>query len=433
MKALRIAHKLQSNDRLAAIYRALAQNDSLLAHTNPFYWQEAYLHLYLHYTYQDSIWNKETIRKIERLQAQYEYEKREAELKVRQKQEQERAAAELRRQKLQRNYALTLAAILIAATATLVYFLNLIRQQKHQLENANHQLKQLNADLEIANAELKTINHTLEEANQLINRQKAELEEKNQEITDSIQYAGRIQRALLPSEAKWRSLLPKSFVLYKPRDIVAGDFYWLEENACYIYLGVADATGHGVPGAFVSLACIGALNRAVREEGLEKPSDILQRAQQLIVSQLTQEGEHLRDGMDIALICFDKQNPHRIRFAGANRPLWLVKEKGELIELKGTRQPVGYVEVVRAFEEIELEDKDITMVYAFTDGVVDQLGGVRLRKLMTKGLKEVLLQIYREPIGIQQERLEAFLENWRGNHRQVDDMTIVGVQIGRVR
>jgi len=429
LKALQIAQQLRANERLSEIYHKLAENDSLLALSNPHYWREAYAHLHLHQLYRDSVWNEETVRRIERLQAQYEYEKREAELKSRQERERARAAAEVRRREVERNYALALVALLIASTGTLAYFLSVIRRQKRQLESTNHQLKQLNADLEVANAELRTINHALEEANKLIKQQNSELEEKNQDIMDSIRYAERIQRALLPSEARWRSLLPESFVLYKPRDMVAGDFYWLGETEQHIYLGVADATGHGVPGAFVSLVCIQALNKAIREEGLKRPGEILGRVQQLVVGQLTLEGERVRDGMDIALIQFDKSDPRHLRFSGANRPLWLIRKNGEVVEAKGTRQPVGYVEELKVYEEIELDIEDGGMVYAFTDGVVDQLGGDRGRKLMTKGLREALLKIYREPVEVQRKWLETFLTEWQGGYRQVDDITLVGVRV----
>jgi serine phosphatase RsbU (regulator of sigma subunit) len=225
--------------------------------------------------------------------------------------------------------------------------------------------------------------------------------------------------------------LPESFLLYKPRDIVAGDFYWLEETERYIFLGVADATGHGVPGAFVSIVCANALYKAVLEEGLQSPAEILWRAREVVVSQLTQAGEKVKDGMDIALIRFAKGDRSRAVFAGANRPLWIVSAEG-LLEVAGTRQPIGYVEEPKAFEEVELMlgSRVPAMVYAFTDGIVDQMGGPKGRKLLPKGLREWLLSLWNQPVAKQAESLTALFETWRGERPQIDDVTIVGVRVG---
>jgi serine phosphatase RsbU (regulator of sigma subunit) len=224
--------------------------------------------------------------------------------------------------------------------------------------------------------------------------------------------------------------LPESFLLYKPRDIVAGDFYWLEETERYIFLGVADATGHGVPGAFVSIVCANALYKAVLEEGLESPAEILWRVREVVVSQLTQAGEKVKDGMDIALIRFAKEDRSRAVFAGANRPLWIVNAEG-LLEVAGTRQPIGYVEEPKPFEEVELMlgSRAPAMVYAFTDGIVDQMGGPKGRKLLPKGLREWLLSLWNQPVAEQAESLTALFETWRGERPQIDDVTIVGVRI----
>jgi serine phosphatase RsbU (regulator of sigma subunit) len=225
--------------------------------------------------------------------------------------------------------------------------------------------------------------------------------------------------------------LPESFLLYKPRDIVAGDFYWLEETERYIFLGVADATGHGVPGAFVSIVCANALYKAVLEEGLESPAKILWRVREVVVSQLTQAGEKVKDGMDIALIRFAKADRSRAVFAGANRPLWIVSAEG-LLEVAGTRQPIGYVEEPKPFEEVELMlgSRAPAMVYAFTDGIVDQMGGPKGRKLLPKGLREWLLSLWNQPVAKQAESLTALFETWRGDRPQIDDVTVVGVRVG---
>jgi serine phosphatase RsbU (regulator of sigma subunit) len=169
----------------------------------------------------------------------------------------------------------------------------------------------------------------------------------------------------------------------------------------------------------------------VLEEGLESPAEILWRVREVVVSQLTQAGEKVKDGMDIALIRFAKADLARAVFAGANRPLWIVSAEG-LLEVAGTRQPIGYVEEPKPFEEVELMlgSRVPAMVYAFTDGIVDQMGGPRGRKLLPKGLREWLSGLWNQPVAEQAERLKALFETWRGEHHQIDDVTVVGVRVG---
>ncbi len=433
LQALRIAQKLGANERLRDIYLSLSRTDSFLAASGqPAYWKTAYEYARLHHAYSDSVSNKETIRKQAQLESQYEYDKKTALLKAQQEKERALATAELKRRETQRN--LSLAALFIALTGMSVFAIlyRTIRRQKKLLQAQAEEIQEKNASLEQYNAELQSTNEALEASYRVIQEQADSLLEKNEEILDSIRYAEQIQRAILPSAEKWRRLLPDSFLVYLPRDIVAGDFYWLEETERYVFLGVADATGHGVPGAFVSLVCANALNKAVVEEGLESPGEILMRAKEVVSGLLMQEGGNLRDGMDIALVRFEKEHPWRLVYAGANRPLWIVSQTKEVIELSPTRQPVGYTEVERPFEEVavDLASRRPVMVYGFTDGIVDQMGGPKGRKLMTKGLRELLLGVADLPCAVQRERIEAFFAEWKGEMRQMDDVTLVGVRVG---
>jgi serine phosphatase RsbU (regulator of sigma subunit) len=275
-------------------------------------------------------------------------------------------------------------------------------------------------------------NKALSDSYLTIQKQAQELAQKNEEILDSIRYAKRIQQAILPSEERRHRLLPDSFLIYQPRDIVAGDFYWLEETDQYIFLAVADATGHGVPGAFVSLVCASALNQALQQEGLNSPAAILTRAKTIVTQVLTQEGTHLRDGMDIALIRLEKNTPARLTYAGANRPLWIISHQKELIEIPPTRQPIGFTDTEKPFEEheIDLSSRLPAMLYAFTDGFIDQVGGPKGRKLMTKGLREILLEISHKPCPEQEEHLQRFFTAWKGEWPQLDDVTLIGVRLG---
>jgi serine phosphatase RsbU (regulator of sigma subunit) len=430
-KALPIAQSLQLHDLLDNIYLHLARTDSALAASGQNHlWKSAYLHHRLYAAYKDSVRNEASIRKQAQLESQYEYEKKTALLKAEQEKERALAAAQLRQRETQRNLSLLALGIALIGLVTFAILYRKIRQQRDLIQKQSDEIQQKNLALEQYNAELKSTNQALEESNRIIQQQAKTLSEKNEEILDSIRYAERIQRAILPSAEKWQRLLPESFLLYKPRDIVAGDFYWLEETERYIFLGVADATGHGVPGAFVSIVCANALHKAVLEEGLESPAEILWRVREVVVSQLTQAGEKVKDGMDIALIRFAKEDRARAVFAGANRPLWIVSAEG-LLEVAGTRQPIGYVEEPKPFEEVELMlgSRAPAMVYAFTDGIVDQMGGPKGRKLLPKGLREWLLSLWNQPVAEQAESLTALFETWRGEHHQIDDVTIVGVRI----
>jgi serine phosphatase RsbU (regulator of sigma subunit) len=419
-------------DELDDIYLNLAQTDSALAASGQNHlWKSAYLHHRLYAAYKDSVLNEESIRKQAQLESQYEYEKKTALLKAEQEKERALATAQLRQRETQRNLSLLALGIALIGLVTFAILYRKIRQQRDLIQKQSDEIQQKNLALEQYNAELKSTNQALEESNRIIQQQAETLLEKNEEILDSIRYAERIQRAILPSAEKWQRLLPQSFLLYKPRDIVAGDFYWLEETEQYIFLGVADATGHGVPGAFVSIVCANALHKAVLEEGLESPAEILWRVREVVVSQLTQAGEKVKDGMDIALIRFAKEDQSRAVFAGANRPLWIVSAEG-LLEVTGTRQPIGYVEEPKAFEEVELMlgSRAPAMVYAFTDGIVDQMGGPKGRKLLPKGMREWLSGLWSQPVAEQAESLTALFETWRGDRPQIDDVTIVGVRVG---
>jgi tetratricopeptide (TPR) repeat protein/serine phosphatase RsbU (regulator of sigma subunit) len=432
-KALAIAQPLGLQDQLDDIYLHLAQTDSALAASGQNHlWKSAYLHHRLYAAYKDSVLNEASIRKQAQLESQYEYDKKTALLKAEQEKERALANAQVRQRETQRDLSLLALGIALIGLITFAILYRKIRQQRDLIQKQSDEIQQKNLALEQYNAELKSTNQALEESNRIIQQQAETLSEKNQEILDSIRYAERIQRAILPSAEKWQRLLPESFLFYKPRDIVAGDFYWLEETEQYIFLGVADATGHGVPGAFVSIVCANALHKAVLEEGLESPAEILWRVREVVVSQLTQAGEKVvKDGMDIALIRFAKEDRSRAVFAGANRPLWIVSAEG-LLEVAGTRQPIGYVEEPKPFEEVELMlgSRAPAMVYAFTDGIVDQMGGPKGRKLLPKGMREWLSGLWSQPVAEQAESLKALFETWRGEHHQIDDVTIVGVRVG---
>ena len=430
--AISLANQLHANDLLMLVHRDLAHTHARLARSGAInHWPKAYAHYELFTAYKDSIINEDNIRQLERIQNQFEYEKKEAIIKAQQEQERAVAAAELRRREVQRNLSLLALSMALLGMGTFGVLYRMIRRQKKLLQAQSEEINQKNADLELYNAELQATNKALEASNEVIRQQADALLEKNEEILDSIRYAQRIQQAILPSDEKCKKLLPDSFLLYLPRDIVAGDFYWVEETEKYLYVGVADATGHGVPGAFVSIVCAGALNKALLEENLEIPGQILRRVKTLVSQQLTQDGGKIRDGMDIGLIRINKDNRQEIVFSGANRPLWIINADGQLLEFAGTKQAIGYSEVEVEFKDvhIDLREQVPAMLYMFTDGLVDQMGGPKGRKLMAKGLREVLSGLYLKPVEAQAVALEKFFMEWRGNMHQMDDVTCFGLRI----
>jgi len=337
-EALQLADSVRSLSHQRDAHIELSYVDSILAEQTGqrAYWRSAFTSLRRALTYNDSIYNDENRRSLERVKARYEYDKREALIKAEQAQERSLAALKLR--EARRRWLLTMGGlgVISVAAVALGLLLRQVRQQKKALQVANNALESTNAVLRTTLGELEGSYRTIE----LQNR---ELAHKNQEITQSITYARRIQQALLPSSEKWEELLPRSGLLYLPRDIVAGDFYWLEETEEAVYVAVADATGHGVPGAFMSILCLNALRQAFHEEGIREPTAILDRTRSIISAQLTQH-RTLRDGMDIGLIRLSKLKPGELSYAGANRTLWVKPPQNEMIELPGTKQAIGYVE-----------------------------------------------------------------------------------------
>jgi serine phosphatase RsbU (regulator of sigma subunit) len=268
----------------------------------------------------------------------------------------------------------------------------------------------------------------------IIEIQKSEVEkahhflaEKNKEITDSITYAKRIQSAILPSEKHIKSFFPNSFILYKPKDIVAGDFYWFEVIDELIFLAVADCTGHGVPGAMVSVVCHNALNRSVREFNLMNPNEILDKTREIVITEFEKSQEDVKDGMDISL-CALKPKENKMFWAGAHNPLWIIRNN-EIIEIKADKQPIGKYANPKPFtlHEFQLNNDDI--IYIFTDGYQDQFGGPNEKKFRASQMKELFLSISEKPMEEQRNIIDEKFENWKGELDQIDDVCVIGVRV----
>jgi serine phosphatase RsbU (regulator of sigma subunit)/Tfp pilus assembly protein PilF len=251
------------------------------------------------------------------------------------------------------------------------------------------------------------------------------LEEKNKEILDSINYAKRIQSAILPPDKLIKEYFNDSFILYKPKAIVAGDFYWMEHKNGKTLFAAADCTGHGVPGAMISVICNNGLNRAVRECGLTDPGEILDKTREIVISEFAKSDEDVSDGMDIALCSIEG---YKLKYAGAHNPLWIIRNK-KIIEIKANKQPIGKYPgndpYVTHFIELEKED----IIYLSSDGYADQFGGENHKKFKTKEFKTLLLKISHFEMSKQKDILNDSFEKWRGDLEQLDDVCILAVKI----
>ncbi|MFT4602755.1 MAG: serine phosphatase RsbU (regulator of sigma subunit) [Arenicella sp.] len=270
-------------------------------------------------------------------------------------------------------------------------------------------------------------NQTLSLQKQEIETQKLIVEHKNQEITDSMVYAKRIQQAILPPAKLIKEHLPESFVLYKPKDIVAGDFYWLEsiKEGDTVLFAAADCTGHGVPGAMVSVICNGGLNRSVREFGLQSPGDILDKTREIVIQEFEKSEEDVKDGMDIALCSLSNMT---LEYAGANNPLWLIR-KGEVLETKANKQPIGNFDKPLPYTTHSVELQKGDTIYIFSDGYPDQFGGEKGKKFKAKAFRELLLSIQDKSMEEQKTLIDEVFETWRGELEQIDDVCVIGVRI----
>jgi tetratricopeptide (TPR) repeat protein/serine phosphatase RsbU (regulator of sigma subunit) len=274
-------------------------------------------------------------------------------------------------------------------------------------------------------------------SNRIKRKTNAELEEKNiliteqkNEITDSIQYARRIQHAMLPPGDYISSVLPERFILFRPRDIVSGDFYWITEKEGKIICAVADCTGHGVPGAFMSMLGIAFLNEIVSKQTTVHAGNILNDLRSKLMKSLrqTDHSSQVLDGIDLALIILDL--PHNyLEYAGAMNPLFMFRG-GELIEHQADKMPIGYhINMAQPFTNHKIPIKEGDVLYAFSDGFVDQFGGPKGKKIMMSNFKRMLEQIHDQSMEEQKLFLEKYLDDWMTEYNQIDDILVVGIRI----
>jgi serine phosphatase RsbU (regulator of sigma subunit)/Tfp pilus assembly protein PilF len=367
----------------------------------------------------DSINNQNTQQATVLQQAKYDYEKQKTIDDAKHQTLLNEQEDQKERQKI---ITYSIVGILFLVVLFLIFVFNrlqITRKQKKQIELQN-------SELEI---------------------QKKIVEEKNEEITDSIHYAKRIQAAILPSEKAVKESLPDSFIFYKPKDIVAGDFYWLEKKNGKILFAACDCTGHGVPGAMVSVVCVNGLNRSVREHGLTDPAQILDKTREIVIQEFEKSEDEVKDGMDVSLCVLDENKLH---WAGANNPLWIIRPKRhcgpdpqsheqilgqaqndeyKILEYKPDKQPIGKYAEEKPFTTRTIDLQKGDSIYIFTDGYHDQFGGDKGKKFKAAKLKELLLSIQDKGLLEQKQIIENMFDKWRGNLEQVDDVCVIGVRI----
>jgi len=353
----------------------------------------------------DSINNEETRKASTKKQFQYEYDKKVTADSVRTIEEKKTVAIQLKQEQTQR-YALYGGLLLVLIFAGFMFNRFKITQKQKAV----------------------------------IEQQKHIVEEKQKEIVDSITYAKRLQEAILPAEIHWSRNFKNGFVFYKPKDIVAGDFYWLEKVNNTVLFAVADCTGHGVPGALVSVVCSNALNRSVLEFGITDPGKILDKTRELVIATFEKSGEEVKDGMDISLCCLNTKTKE-LSWAGANNPLWIIKaiapfsfgegqgDEAEITEIKPNKQPIGKYALQTPFTTHKMQLKSGDTIYLFTDGLADQFGGAQGKKFKYKRLKELLLNNKHSTMDEQKESLEKAFNSWKGALEQVDDVCVIGMKI----
>ena len=336
-----------------------------------------------------------------------------------------------------------------------------IEKKQKTLELKDIEIQQQNADLSAKVAEQKMFFVGIgalvlliiffiywfvekKKSHQNLEIQKHKIEEKNTEIMDSINYAKRIQNALLQSEQHVSDNFPPHFILFKPKDVVSGDFYWAAEKQGKLYLAVADCTGHGVPGAFMSMLGIAFLNEITAKDTALTPGDILDQLREKIIKELNQTGkiEDSKDGMDISMVQIDLKTKKMV-WAGANNSLYFIRQSefdlesedkivtgsNGFYEIKPNSQPIGFYDNMKPFTNHEIELTKGDMMYLFTDGYPDQFGGIKGKKLKYRVFKELLVKNSQEEIEMQKLLLSKFFQNWRGEMSQVDDVCVIGLKL----
>jgi tetratricopeptide (TPR) repeat protein len=448
----KLGKELGANELILSTYQGLSK-----IYFSSHDYKKAYEYKELFNNLEDSLNSKENNQKMIRLESDYEYDKKQEKIEFENSKRELASNAELQKQKLYRNFyffgfgLMILLSIVIYRSYRHKKKANiLLAEQKSEIEEKNEELEQQKEEIESQRDEITTQRDT-------VTIQKNQIEIIHNEQTSSIHYAKRIQAAMIPSLEVLSKNNYEYFTIFLPRNIVSGDFYWASKIDNKIIICVADCTGHGVPGAFMSMLGISFLNEIIKKEKQTNASNILNLLRQNIILSLQQQGieGEQKDGMDMSLITINTETLE-MQFSGANNPLYIISSvslsvvedneentsmeptlsnanvhclTSKLIELKGDKMPVSIHERMEPFTNHNLTLQKGDCIYLFSDGFADQFGGPKGKKFMYKQFKEILLSNFNETMNIQKEILEKTFKDWIGNSEQVDDITVTGIRI----
>jgi serine phosphatase RsbU (regulator of sigma subunit) len=337
--------------------------------------------------------------------------------------QQEQQKQQIEKEKQIRKMAVGIGILMVLVALMILFGLISTRKKNQKLAESKSQIEKINTDLEIKNREVL-------ERNEKIIQQKNIIEQKNQAITDSIQYASRIQTAVLPPVNFLTDWGIENFILYRPKDIVSGDFYWGMRKKERIIVAAADCTGHGVPGAFMSMLGHAFLDEILNTTEVENAAMILDHLRDEIINTLKQKGMvgEARDGMDISLCILNKETG-KLDFAGANNPLYIVSDR-KMTKIYADRMPIGiHFTSFTPFTNHTIDFRKGDYIYLFTDGYADQFGGPKGKKYMYKPFQDLLLRNHQKPMEQQKEILESTFIKWMGEREQVDDVLVIGMHL----
>jgi tetratricopeptide (TPR) repeat protein len=403
--ALVLSEKIGNKKTILEYYIQKSQLDSLMGN-----YQSALSNYKTSIKYRDSLFNEENLTKMVQAQMNFEFDKQQTEEKLKQQQKDALQQQEIYRQKVIA-YSLCIGFVLMLLLVITIYRSNKQKQR--------------------ANTELSEKNELIKVQKQEVEFQKKLVEEKNQNITDSINYAKHIQASFLTADSYIAQHLNDSFILYKPKDIVSGDFYWIMERNDDIYVCTADCTGHGIPGAFMSLIGMGILNEIIHSKThLFHTDEMLNELRRIIILAVNSENTNYLglDGMDAVLLRLNRKKME-LEYSAANNNFYIARE-GQLLEFKSDKMPIGkHIGQEKNFSRhtVQLQKKDC--IYTLSDGYADQFGGAEGKKFKTKRLKELFLKVSQAPMQEQKTALNEALIAWQGTLDQVDDITIVGIRV----
>lgn len=443
-KALHYANLALHESRRLNIMKLQESSYKLLSEINSKIgnYKEAYTSLANRFVLYDSIHNDETTRRMMQLELNYEFEKKLQQQQVEQSLRESILTEESRRNRLAKNGLIIVIVLIssIVSISTYSYFVirgdnkKLLKQkdememQKEEMETQRDALEKLNSDLKQKTYEVLEQRDEIEYQRDLVTLQK-------REITDSIAYAQRIQQAILPARQTVSKIFPESFIVYLPKNVVSGDFYWVSRIGKHKLIAVADCTGHGVPGGFMSMLGVAYLNEVVTNSRVTSPNKVLNQIRNLIIESLHQSSNPLEnfDGMDMSF-CSINDETLELEFAGANSSIFISRQntpegKEQILQLMGDRMPVSMHIRMDQFTNKTVQLAKGDMLYLFTDGFTDQFGGSEGRKYNFRRFKNLIEAVDQLPVDQQFQIIERTFTKWKGDHYQVDDVLVLGIRI----